>query len=939
VQTPAPPRIPRATYRLQFHAEFTFRQATAIVDYLDALGISHIYASPYFTADKASTHGYDVADHRRINREIGSADDFGAFTHALALRGMGQVLDFVPNHMGIGPMNRWWMDVLENGPNSQHAAAFDIEWQPLKRGLENRLLLPILGNRYGKVLEEGQFSLLCDRGAFYVRYFETVLPLNPRTYPLILRKALEETDLSAESRAALEKITQGFLDLPTRHEVSDHARARRAEGSAAGKARLRNLMESDSRVATCIQATLERFAGKVGEPASFDDLDELLNGQVYRLSYWRVAAEQINYRRFFDVNSLAAIRTEVPEVFASVHELAFQMIEQGQVHGLRIDHIDGLWDPAGYLQKLQSRFSPDPADKQLYLVVEKILGAEEELPRNWPVHGTTGYEFAAEATAVQVDPSAERTFQEFYLRLADDTDFRELVYEKKLLVTRMSLASEVAMLAHLLERLAERDRNYRDFTLEQLTAGVRETLACFPVYRSYVAPDGSASEEDKRVVLQAIRSARRRNPEIDWPVFAFIGRMLLMELREDTSAEERRDHVQFAQKFQQCSGPVMAKGVEDTAFYIYNRLVALNEVGGAPDRFGLSVEAFHARCARRLATHPHTMLATSTHDTKRGEDVRARIAALSELPDAWVQNVRRWMKFNADKKTLVQDEMAPSANEEYLIYQTLVGSWPLKMGTADDQAEFVKRIQEYLRKALKEAKVNSSWIDPQEDWERATTDFIARILDPSQSKKFLRSFRLFVRRVAEIGMVNSLAQTVLKCTTPGVPDFYQGTELWNFTLVDPDNRRPVDYEVRRKLLEALPGRTPGDLYRNWGDGGIKMYVIQRLLQARRKHTALIDHGSYEPVPLGGLHAHRAIAFRRVHEGQSMAIIVPRLTETLGRPTGDVWRDTLVCLPAGQWRNVFTDEIVESNGGVLVSVALKEFPVACFVSDRGEQPGA
>jgi (1->4)-alpha-D-glucan 1-alpha-D-glucosylmutase len=937
MQTAAPLAIPRATYRLQFHSEFTFRHATALLDYLDDLGISHVYASPLFTADKDSRHGYDVADHNRINPELGTDEEFCAYTDTLKARRMGQILDFVPNHMGIGPMNHWWMDVLENGPNSTHANSFDIDWQPLKAGLENRVLLPILGERYGRVLENGEFRLSCEKGGFFLWYWNTVLPLNLRTYPLILRRALAHCgeEVPPEARRELSDLIQSLLDLPTRHEVSDDARARRARGSIECKARLHHLVQTNPPVEASVTAAMNEFSGKPGDPSSFDAMDELLNGQVYRLSYWRVAAEQINYRRFFDVNSLAAIRTEVPEVFEAVHQLVFQMLERGEIHGLRIDHIDGLWDPASYLNQLQGRFAQKPEEKPLYLVVEKILGANEQLPKTWPVHGTTGYEFAVEATGVLIDPEGQDGLDKAYASIGGGEEFEDLVYEKKLLVTRLTLASEVASLVHLLERLAEQDRNYRDFTLEQLSAAVRELLACFPVYRSYVPPTGTASDEDRRIVTQAIRRARRRNPAIDWPVFQFLGRMLLLELREGMSPSEREEHVRFAEKFQQCSGPVMAKGVEDTAFYIYHRLVALNEVGGDPGRFGISVAEFHARCQRRMETHPHTMLATSTHDTKRSEDVRARIAAISELAGPWVRNVRHWARLNADKKTEVDGEMAPSSNEEYLLYQTLVGTWPLKSEEEGGHGEYVRRIQEYMVKALKEAKVTSSWVEPNEEWEKATTQFVARILDPTEGRKFLRSFKPFARQIAELGMINGLTQLVLKCTTPGVPDFYQGTEIWNLSLVDPDNRRTVDFEERRRLLASLSNASPLDLLQDWPSGRIKLAVTHRMIQLRKGHPEVFELGSYEPLECTGHHAQCVIAFARKTQRDAIVTIAPRLSNRMGFPAiGNAWRDTRVAVPPGEWSDAFTGQVLTSDGWLAVSDAMGEFPVAVIVR-RGE----
>ena len=927
--------IPTATYRLQFHRDFTFAQATAILDYLRALGISHVYSSPYFQASESSTHGYDVANHNRINPAVGDACDYAAFIAGLRARGLGQVLDFVPNHMGISePINAWWMDVLENGPSSEHAGYFDIEWHPLKQELENKVLLPILGDRYGRVLEAGEFKLALEDGAFFLRYHEAKLPLNPRSYPHILGRAgkrLAEHEGSDFFNELL-SISTALAALPQRSTAYPEAIKMRAREKEVGKLRLARLVRETPEVAAAVDATMRELEGVAGEAASFDALHELLCAQVYRLAFWRVAAEEINYRRFFDINTLAAIRTEVPEVFAASHELLFQMIERGDVTGLRIDHIDGLWNPRAYLENVQRHFggaADDPASRPLYLLVEKILGADEWLPEDWPVHGTTGYEFGADVTGLQIESANERAITETYTRFAGPGRFEDVVYEKKLLVTRMALASEIAVLGHLLDQLSERDRNYRDFTLNQLTAAaVREAIACFPIYRTYVAPDRPVRDEDRLTIVRALRKARRRNPSIDKPIFDYLAKVLLLDLAEDMPGEHREAHVRFTLKFQQVSGPVMAKGLEDTTFYVYNRLVALNEVGGEPGRFGMSVADFHARCAERLRRCPHTMLATSTHDTKRSEDARARIAAISELPDEWRKNLAKWSKANARFKTEVDGQMAPSANEEYLLYQALAGAWPLDESM---RAGLAGRIQEFMVKALKEAKENSSWVEPVEEWENAAREFVAAILEPARGRRFLRAFVPFADRIAELGALNSLAQTVLKCTAPGVPDIYQGCEVWDFSLVDPDNRRPVDYAHRRELLASLDGAKPADLLADWRSGRIKLLILQRLLQLRAQSPELFGESSYGPLETSGTHAGRIVAFERAIGGRAIAVIVPRTASALGFPAiGDVWNDTTVALPPGNWEDVFTNRRLECTDAARVADVFAHFPVACLL---------
>ena len=930
--------IPTATYRLQFHRDFTFVQATAILDYLRALGISHVYSSPYFQASESSTHGYDVADHNRINPAVGDAGDYAAFIRGLQERGMGQVLDFVPNHMGISePINGWWMDVLENGPSSEHASYFDIEWHPLKQELENKVLLPILGDRYGRVLEAGEFKLALEGGAFFLRYHAAKLPLNPRSYPQLLNRAAHRL---AEHQARdfhheLLSISTALAGLPHRSGAYPEAIKVRAREKEVSKRRLGRLVREVPEVTAALNATMREFEGCAGDAASFDALHELLCAQVFRLAFWRVAAEEINYRRFFDINTLAAIRTEVPEVFAAAHELVFKMIERGDVTGLRIDHIDGLWNPRAYLENVQRQFggaADDPASRPLYLLVEKILGADEWLPEDWPVHGTTGYEFGADVTGLLVEAANEHAISETYARFAERMRVEDLIYEKKLLVTRMALASEIAVLGHILDQLSERDRNYRDFTLNQLTAAVREAIACFPIYRTYVAPDRPVRDEDRLTILRALRKARRRNPSIDKPIFDYLAKVLLLDLAENLPREERDAHVRFTLKFQQVSGPVMAKGLEDTTFYIYNRLVALNEVGGEPGRFGMSVADFHARCAERLRRCPHTLLATSTHDTKRSEDVRTRIAAISELPDEWRKCLGKWSESNARFKTEVDGQMAPSPNEEYLLYQVLAGAWPLDESM---HARFAERVQEFMLKALKEAKENSSWVQPNEEWENAAREFVAAILDPVRGKRFLRSFTPFAARIAQLGAQNSLAQTVLKCTTPGVPDIYQGCEVWDFSLVDPDNRRPVDYAHRQQLLASLDGASPADLLADWRSGRIKLFILQRLLRLRADFPECFGEAGYRPLETSGSHAGRIFAFERAGRDRTIAVIVPRTAAALAFPAiGDVWKDTEVSLARGMWRDVFTQRRVSSSDKAEVADVLAHFPVACLVREPG-----
>ncbi|HEX3816655.1 MAG TPA: malto-oligosyltrehalose synthase, partial [Chthoniobacterales bacterium] len=802
-------RIPSSTYRLQFNRDFTFAQAREIVPYLRSLGISDCYASPYFQARAESLHGYDITDHNKLNAAIGSRDEYDAWIAELHAHEMGQVVDFVPNHMGIGePQNLWWADVLENGPSSAYAPYFDIDWQPLKSDLRDKVLIPILGDQYGRVLERGELKVCYDAGRFFLRYFEHEFPIAPGTYRHVLQIALDQmaAHKDEEFYAELQSILTALEYLPRRDETDPERIAERTREKEIIKRRLERRGQEAPPVAEAISEALTIINGTPGDPRSFDALDALLNEQAYRLAFWRVAAEEINYRRFFDVNDLAAIRMELPEVFEETHRLLLELVATGAVNGLRIDHPDGLYLPNEYFEKLQRRCAEAlrivlPNDgRAIYLVVEKILSGAEALPEVWPVHGTTGYDFTNDAIGVLVDPSAERAITTAYHKFIGHTQhFGHLVYAKKRLVMRLSLANDVNVLGAMLDRLSEKNRWFRDFTLDALTLAVRETIACFPVYRTYLAPGQAVSEADRAVIERAVTTAKRRNPALEESVFNFLRDILLFRFPVNLDEEARAEHLHFVLKFQQTTGPIMAKGLEDTAFYIYNRLAALNEVGGEPQRFGLTTSGFHERNALRQKHWPATLLATSTHDTKRSEDVRGRMAAISEMPEPWRRSLGKWRTLNRRWKRKIDESESPDANEEYLLYQTLLGAWPLEPFRELSEAsrkEFVGRIQQYMAKALKEAKLNTSWVQPNEPWDAAVAEFVAHVLDPSPKNRFLKSFLPVAEEAARIGAMNSLSQTLLKLTSPGVPDIYQGSETWDFSLVDPDNRRPVDYAWR-----------------------------------------------------------------------------------------------------------------------------------------------
>ncbi len=795
-------RVPAATYRLQFNQGFTFRDARGAVPYLHALGVSDCYASPVLRARAGSSHGYDICDHSRLNPDLGGEEDFDAFAAALRAHGMGLILDAVPNHMGIGdPANAWWMDVLENGPASPYAPFFDIDWHPVNPDLENKVLLPLLEDQYGRVLEAGRIRLAYEDGAFSLCYYQTRLPVAPCTYPAVLEHALGDLAGSLgdghDHLRELRSVLTALRYLPPRTERAPDKVVERHREKEVVKARLAALCAAGPEVRAAIDAAVRTFNGKAGEPRSFDLLDGLVERQAYRLAFWRVAAEEINYRRFFDVNELAAIRMELPEVFQATHQVLFRLLAEGKATGLRIDHPDGLRDPAGYFRQLQEHFvrarvgahSPPgeeqerlireavarlgaggdhgAADRPLYVVAEKILCEGEPLPGDWAVDGTTGYDFLNAVNGLFVDREGRDAFDRIYQGFAGPSGgYDQLVNSTKKMTMLVSMASEINALAHQLDRIAERNRRCRDFTLNSLTFALREVIACLPVYRTYITSPGVVSPRDRRVVEAAVEEAKRRNPRTAEAVFDFVQDAVLLNTVQDFPEADRPRLVEWALKFQQMTGPIMAKSVEDTVFYTYNRLVSLNEVGGAPDRYGVSVAAFHRQNAERLEHWPHTLLATSTHDTKRSEDVRARLNALSEMPREWQAALARWGRLNSAKKTVVEDQPAPDRNDEYLLYQTLLGAWPAGPLDAGGMARFRDRIAAYMQKATREAKVHTSWINPNDEYDAAMQQFVTRLLPDTSGDPFLVDLLALQRGVGFFGCFNALAQVLLEAHLP-----------------------------------------------------------------------------------------------------------------------------------------------------------------------------
>ena len=972
---------PISTYRLQFNREFRFVDARALVPYLHALGITHCYSSPLLKARAGSAHGYDITDHNSLNPEIGTEEEFQALISELRVNGMALILDTVPNHMGVGHGdNPWWQDVLQNGRSSAYADFFDIDWEPFKPELRDKVLFPVLGGSYGVELERGHLQLKFD-GAFFVQYFDKRMPVDPQTIPLIFEPLgdlrVQPVEIPEAERGELEDVLFKLRQLPQNNSTDSQPVSRRRAEAPALLLRLQQLAEQSGAIRCFIESALAALNGDSSLPRSFDSLHRLLDAQAYRLAHWLVSGEEINYRRFFDVNDLAGLRMENPRVFAATHKLLRRLLADGSVAGLRIDHPDGLLNPPQYFVRLQMLYAASQCcgpeargavaengieeevqtifgqhewmqrQAPLYVVLEKILEPGEHLPA-WPIDGTVGYGFTNLLNGIFIDARNRRSFTRIYERVIGGVVEPEtVIYEAKDQVMNTALASEVAVLTNLLDEISSADRHARDFTAKSLATVIRETIACFPVYRTYIDERGNVSELDRAFIDAAIARAKRRNEAIPASVFDFLRNILLLQgSAPEGDGEQYRKWLYFVLKFQQLSGPVMAKGLEDTACYVYNRLSSVNEVGGSPAEFGFPVEEFHRGNLERAEKWPHALLLTSSHDTKRSEDVRARLNVLSEMPRDWSAAVMRWRRMNQAAKITISDgRLVPDSNEEYLLYQTLVGAWPF---APDLDGEFVSRVQRYMSKAAHEAKVNLSWVNDNPEYVRALNEFLARILTPASGGKrnpFPQRVEEFVRPVAYFGALNSLAQVLMKITAPGVPDFYQGNELWEFRLVDPDNRHRVDFAMRERLLIELLRQSGedrllelcSDLIANYQDGRIKMWVTMRALNFRREHHELFRSGSYTPLTTTNEKQEHVAAFARSYEDRSMVVAVPRFSYTLMRgrvqpPIGDVWGNAELQLPAEvlgtRLLNVFTGEEFPVNGRTLPCRQLFAFfPVA------------
>ncbi|HEY1986386.1 MAG TPA: malto-oligosyltrehalose synthase [Terracidiphilus sp.] len=875
-------RAPSSTYRLQLNAKFTFDDAARVAPYLKALGISHVYCSPYLQAAPGSIHGYDVVDHQRVNEELGGEEGHRSFCQRLGELKMGQVLDIVPNHMAIGAKNRYWWDVLENGPSSRYATWFDIDWQSAEVKLQNKILIPVLGDQYGRILAAGQITIDFKPHFFQICYGDNSFPMSPRSLALILTRAAKNAN----------EDTLGFLAdslsrLPSPESNDPELILERHRDKNVIYGMLKRLCHEQPEVCKAIETTVDGING------DHDALDELLNQQNYRLAYWRTADQELGYRRFFDVNSLVGLRMERPSVFEATHCRILEWLENGVLDGVRIDHPDGLRDPQQYFARLRSR-APDA-----WIIGEKILEPGEFLRTNWPIDGTSGYDFMNVCNALQVHGGGLREFSGIYKEFTHEPDnFHLVAHEKKMTVEHEALGSDVNRLATLFVEICENNRDRRDYTRAEIRRALREVAACFSIYRTYVVAErNEITDEDRAEIEQAIACAKERRQDIDAGLFDFMGDVLVLRERGARESE-------FLLRFQQFTSPVMAKGVEDTAFYCFNRMIGLNEVGGDPGRDGISVDDFHEYCARMQATNPLTMTTLSTHDTKRCDDVRARLAALTEISGRWKSALSRWSRMNAKSKT----GAFPDRNTEYFLYQTLIGAWPISK----------ERLIAYMDKATREAKQQTSWTQQNKEFEDALHSFIERILD---SREFVSDLEALVGKLLAAGRLNSLAQTLIKYTAPGVPDTYQGSELWDLRLVDPDNRTPVDYDLRRAMLDELKGGiAPEEIMRRTDSGLPKLWVVYTALTVRDRHPEYFDgEADYTPLRTTESKGEHLVAY--VRSGR-VATVVPRWPIKLG----DSWSGSVIELPQGTWKNLLTSETLQ-GGRVRIQALLQRFPVA------------
>jgi (1->4)-alpha-D-glucan 1-alpha-D-glucosylmutase len=878
----------RATYRLQLSAEFDFAAVAAQAAYLADLGISHVYCSPYTQAAAGSAHGYDVVDPTRISDDLGGEAGHRAMCEALRSHGLAQLLDIVPNHMSIvDRRNRWWWDVLTDGLASPYAAFFDIDWESDEPRLRHQILLPVLADQVGRVLEDGLIRLVRERGELLIAYLDNRYPLSVETVAELL---------AASWSPEVDEVLAAVARLPI--GADDHGRRQRLAARDAIGARVAVVL-GDGAAGPAVDAVLGELNADVAA------LDRLLKEQHHRLARWRTAAEEVNYRRFFDINTLVALRMEDPGVFREGTSLIAQLVRRGDVDGLRVDHIDGLRRPLQYAQRLR-----DATGRGTWLVGEKILERDEQ-PPPWTLDGTTGYDFLAAVNGLFVDPAGHADLVALHEEMTGQpSDFAAFALDGKREILRTALVSDVERLTGVLATVCDAYPAQRDHTRTEMRDAIIELVAAVPVYRPYIDPrDPPPSRVDATLIRNAVTAARANSPTIDPRLLEFIADLFVLGEAEDVATGDLDTHLvesDLVLRLQQLCAAAAAKGVEDTAFYRHLVLISLNEVGDSPAHFGMDVISFHERNVGAQATRPFALLASSTHDTKRSEDVRCRIDLLSEIPTEWAAAVRRWRATNARRW---RDE-PPDGSMEYLLYQTLVGAWPLS----------TERARAYLGKAAHEAKRQTSWLAPEESYDAALGDFVTAVLeDPG----FVADLEGFVAPLAQWGRVNSLSTTLLKLASPGIPDIYQGCELWDLSLVDPDNRRPVDYALRTRMLAAGVGRFAASAWASGQDDGApKLLLIRDALALRARLPEAFDgRGTYLPVRARGEFADDVIAFIRGTPAAVIAIAQRRALTRRGR-----WGDTMISLPDGDWRNLCDGSHVP-GGLIALPDLLGAFPVA------------
>lgn len=928
-------RIPTATYRIQFTADFGFDSARNITQYLADLGISDLYASPIFKARAGSTHGYDVVDPTQINPELGAPESFELLVQELQKRNMGWLQDIVPNHMAYDSQNQWLMDVLENGPASNYVDYFDIAWNSPFEGNQEPILVPLLGNFYGECLEKGEVQLRYDQTGLSINYYSLCIPLKLESYATFLNHNLGKLARSLGRKHPTFIRLLGIL-YSLKNVSADIAGQQRRDQTEFVKTLLWDLYVENAEVKAFIDENIQTFNGEPGNPESFNLLDTLLSEQFFRLAFWKVGAEEMNYRRFFTVNELISVKVEVVKVFNATHALIFKLVEEGKITGLRIDHIDGLYNPTEYLERLQEKVG------DTYITVEKILQPGEDLPPIWQIQGTSGYDYLNYVNSVFCQTDHEAQFDQIYWDFTRRfTPFEELVAEKKHLILDKNLAGDIDNLATLLKKVSSRYRYGNDFTVNGLRRAISEVLTRFPIYRTYTTANGLI-ESDRTYIEQVIQTAKEHAPLLQNEL-NFIEKLLLLDYDSSLTQAEKEQWLYWVMRIQQYTGPLMAKGVEDTALYVYNRLLSLNEVGGEPVHFGISPSDFHRFNQHRQARWPHAMNTTSTHDTKRGEDVRARLNVLSELPEEWQQHVKTWSELNRNHKTKTKNAIFPDRNDEYALYQTLIGAYPF---IEQEQAGFANRVKDYMLKAIREAKLHTTWLRNNPAYEEACLKFVEALLEPADSNPFLQEFLPFQQRIAHYGALNSLSQTLLKLTSPGVPDVYQGSEVWDLSLVDPDNRRPVDFTQRQTDLNQIKSGIESDilslisnLLSTKEDGRIKLFLVVQALKARTDYKAVFLDGDYQPLEVGGRFKDHIIAFMRSNGDSTLLTIAPRFLTRLVQPGDyplgqDVWQDTYLELPvslSSQWKNLLTDQPITANQHLFIGEALQHFPVALLAS--------